>query len=473
MRRAASGYRTHVGPRSFTDAPVRVRFAPSPTGSLHLGSAFVAVANAAFARAHGGALLLRIDDTDAARSSSEVAIELPFLVRWLGIMWDELVHQVDRSDAHVAALERLVVEGSAYRCFCDVERLRQVREAQVAAGAPPRYDGACRDLTDDVVQELVRADRPSVVRLRVDASCDVVVRDVIHGEVTIPAGSFGDPALSRSDGSVGYLLASVVDDVDYAITHVIRGEDHLPNAARQQLLFEALHAPVPTWAHLPLLRDVDGSKLSKRAPLGTLDELVAEGYLPVSIRRYLAELAGQGAVDLLAREHAGFDLERVSAGAPRVDRDRLDSIGREDMAALDLELLLGERPVTVADDMRGLLRELAATSPTRGVLRRELRAVLDGPTDGVDPDTLHVLELAAAQLEAVETADPGWADGFLQAYREHGRAHGLAVRDLLQPLRRALTGSAHGPALAVVLAALGRDEALRRVRAGGNEGVVG
>jgi glutamyl-tRNA synthetase len=470
--------------------PVRVRFAPSPTGVLHLGGAFVALANAAFARANGGAFVLRIDDTDQSRSRDEDAFGLLRLLRWLELDWDEgPVHQHGRDAVYAAALARLEQSEVVYPCFCGTSRLEELRAAQLAAGQPPRYDGRCRDLDPGEVARSLEAGAPHVLRYRVPDGVDVEVDDLLRGRVVVPAGSFGDPVLVRSDGSVGYLLASVADDVDLGITHVIRGEDHLTNTARQLLLFTELDAPVlPVFAHLPLLRGTDGRKLSKRDPLGTLDELCDEGFLPRTVRRYLAELLGHGAVDLCPPDGSrpAFDLLAVKPGAaPRVDRARLESLGREDMAELPLDELLVGTYATASERNEPLVRELAAAAPSQVALRGELRLVFDGPGIG---DLTVVLPMAlpdAAARAAAEAAlevcvqhlrvdidsgprggeDAHWALPFLDRTRTQAQAAGMSVGQLLRPLRLALTGETSGPRLELVLAAVGAREALRRVHA--------
>ncbi|MEO6866782.1 MAG: glutamate--tRNA ligase [Gaiellales bacterium] len=484
--------------RFSSDSPVRVRFAPSPTGALHLGSAFVALANAAWARGSEGALVLRIDDTDQQRSHDRDVADLLRLVRWLGIEWDEgPIYQSRRADIYRSALDRLLqLDGAgAYPCFCGVARIDELRAAQVAAGEPPRYDGRCRRLPKDEVDAALASGAPHVLRFAVPEGRDVTFEDLVHGEVTFPAGSFGDPVLCRADGSAGYLLASVVDDIDLGITHVIRGEDHLANSARQLLLFEALKAPaLPAFAHLPLLRDTDGRKLSKREPLGTLDELVDEGFLPVTVRRYLAELLGQDAIDLLSGsddQGERFALSRISTGAPRVDRTRLESLGREDIAALSLEQLLEGTELVASDQIAPIVMEIAAASPSRVALRGELRLVFDGPGAGDLPHVIDIampapetrvtanaaLDLAVVALreaiakdvadakdsKGVAVADDGWAAVMLASYRAAGKEKGMGTRDVLRPLRIALTGSIGGPGLGLVLRAIGAREALRRV----------
>ena len=209
------GYRDTVTLRTPTNQPLRVRFAPSPTGALHLGSALVALANGALARAGDAALVLRIDDTDAARSRESDTDDLIRLTRWLGVEWDEgPIRQRDRVDRHRAALDDLHARGLAYPCFCGKARLDELREQQQKTGLPPRYDGRCRALTPEEVAEQLEAGAPHVLRFAVEPNRDVTFEDLVHGSVSVPAGSFGDPVLCRADGAPGYLLASVVDDIE-------------------------------------------------------------------------------------------------------------------------------------------------------------------------------------------------------------------------------------------------------------------
>lgn len=471
-----------------SDAGVRVRFAPSPTGALHLGSALVALANAAYARAAAGTFVLRIDDTDRVRSTSESALDLLRLLRWLGIGWDEGPHyQHDRGERYEQALAQLTTAGDAYPCFCTEERLARLRTQQIADNQPPRYDGRCRHLPAGEVAKSLAAGTPHVLRFALPEGRDVTIDDLVHGPVVVPASAYGDPVLRRADGSVGYLLATVVDDADLRITHVVRGDDHLTNTARQIALFEALGADattVPRFAHLPLLRDSTGAKLSKRAPLGTLDELVDDGFLPVTVRRYLAELLGQGAVDLLADDAPAFQLGLVGTGAPRVDRTRLESIGREDMARLPLAELLDGSGVVSTHWREPLVRELAESSATRVALQRELTAAFDGP--GVrdleelfaeaapDAAAQAAFEIAFAAavtwLRAlVDLADADnlandWAQVAVREFRGIAKANDVPLRTLLHPLRIAWTGRERGPGLDLLLAAMGPQDALGRVQ---------
>ncbi|MCW2950352.1 MAG: glutamyl-tRNA synthetase [Thermoleophilia bacterium] len=464
---------------------VRVRFAPSPTGTLHLGSALVALANAAFARAHDGALVLRIDDTDRVRSTDDHALDVLRLLRWLDIDWDEgPLYQHQRAELHARALDQLTEHGAAYPCFCTEERLADVRARQIASGEPPRYDGRCRHLDRSQAAKSVAAGTPHVLRFALPDDRDVVIDDLVRGPITIPRGASGDPVLRRADGTVGYLLSSVVDDLDLGITHILRGEDHLTNTARQIMLFEAFGATrdtLPQFAHLPLLRDVSGAKLSKRSPLGTLDELVDAGFLPVTVRRYLAELLGQDAVDLLAPASPPFDLERVGTGAPRVDSTRLYSLGRDDFSRLPLADLLADCSVDITRVAEPAVREIAASSATRLEFRAELHALFDGPganeiammlaaaADHDEQQTANMnqaLDIAVRLLRTTEDSSlsDDWARQLVSEYRSQGKAAGYSVRQLLHPLRLALTGAERGPGLDLIVAAIGATDALGRVQ---------
>lgn len=461
-----------------TRPPVRVRFAPSPTGSLHLGSALVALANAAHARAGaGGTLVLRIDDTDMERSSTVYEHALVRLLGWLGIEWDEgPFNQSERLDTYASAIDALLTTGAAYPCFCSPERLEELQEEQRRAGEPPRYDGRCLALDPSEASAAVNAGAPHVLRMRTPDEGDITFLDLVRGQVRIPARAFGDPVLCRTDGSPGYLLASVVDDLEFDITHIIRGEDHLVNTAKQLLLMRALGATTdePRFAHLPLLRDEDGRKLSKRSPLGTLDELADAGYLARSVRRYLAELLGQYATDLL-EPGAPFDLTRVPIGAPRVDRDRLDSIAREDMASIDVEPVIATLGVPAHPALIALTRELAPDCTTVIELRGELQRIVDGPGTEDLPIILGELfgagdavrragDALGVALEMLRAAGDGAEGAELQrVIRASGADAGFKAPEILRPVRAALSGSTGGPPLGMLIDAIGTVEAIGRV----------
>lgn len=472
-------------------ADERLRFAPSPTGALHMGSAMVAVANAAIAR-EGGTLVLRIDDTDDARADAAHVGSLLRLLGWLGVAWDEgPVRQSERVAQHSAALATLAAAGETYPCFCSQERLAELRARQLAQAEPPRYDGRCRGLSDSARRQMQADGDPATVRLATDPGRDVSFVDEVRGSVTVPAGSHGDPVLARADGSAGYLLASVVDDINLGITLVVRGEDHLVNTARQQALFVALGAEPPRTAHLPLLRSADGRKLSKRdadAAGGALAALAANGTPPAAVRRYLGELLGQGAIDPVAAAAPAFRFDRVPHGAPRLDLDRLRDLAVSEFAATDDDALRQFATAVVDVPLAAphrLLRELAGAAPDSAAFAAQARTTLGAPDAasvhaqlGAHPVAAAALNFAAealAQREAASDDDSETAaEAWLVSVRAHARS-GAGMRATLQPIRIALTGATGGPGLDLIVAALGLAESRRRLLAAlrGDSGASG
>ncbi len=327
------------------DQTVRVRFAPSPTGTLHIGSARTALYNFLFARHTGGCFILRIDDTDAARSDAALEASIMGDLRWLGLAWDEgpdsggpsgPYRQSERLERHRAAAGELLESGLAYRCFCPEERLERLRREALAAGQTPRYDRRCLALPADEVRRRLDAGEPAAVRFKVPAG-EVVVDDLIRGQVVIGADALSDPIIVRSDGVAGYNFATVVDDRDMGITHVIRGDDHLTNTARQQLLFEALGGPVPRFAHHSMVLGPDGGKLSKRHGATAVGDYRELGYLPEAIVNYLALLGwshGEDEVLELDRLVREFELEKLSPSPAVFDLAKLDWLDHERIMAL-------------------------------------------------------------------------------------------------------------------------------------------
>ena len=463
------------------DAPphsgsVRVRFAPSPTGDLHLGSALVALANAAFVRATHGVFVLRIDDTDQERSDPELTRAIINELQWLGISWDEgPLLQSERTAHYQRALDQLVRDGHVYPCFCSEARLDEVREAQRSAGQPPRYDGACRELTAENVTARIEGGARPAMRLRVPTR-DGVIEDLMRGQVAAPAGSFGDFILQRGSGAFMYQFASVIDDIDLGITHVIRGEDHLANTARQLAIFAAMGVEPPAFAHLPLLRSPAGRKLAKRDPLGTLGQLRDQGYLPEVIRRYLAELLGVGDVDLLAADAAPFDISRVSVGsAPMVDPARLASLGRESSARGGIASALqqlADAGVSVPPRWELVVEELMPGAATSRELVASVQSLL---TEPAREDVHAVLEqihgsagpsgdaLAAILADVISDHGLDSADDSAAVIAGWKAASGLTGGVAMRTLRALLTGAEHGPPLGLIMVAIGTEDALSRL----------
>jgi nondiscriminating glutamyl-tRNA synthetase len=466
---------------------VRVRFAPSPTGTLHIGSARTALFNWLFARHSGGDFVLRVDDTDLLRSEDRHESAILADLRWLGLGWDEgpdiggpcaPYRQSERLESYRRAADGLLAAGSAYLCFCPEQRLEELRTAALAEGRLPRYDRRCLGLSAEEVQRRLAGGERAVVRFAVPPG-EIVIDDALRGPVVVGSDAIGDFIIVRSDGIAGYNFASVVDDRDMGITHVIRGDDHLTNTARQLLLFAALDAVPPRFAHHSLVLGPDGGKLSKRYGATSVGEFRELGYLPQAIVNYLALLSwshGDDEVLTTARLIAEFELDKLSLSAPIFDQAKLDWLAHEHVMALapDVhERLFGERlPAGTPPQAAAALA--AAFQPSLvayGQAAALAAAVLEPPSLPVE--LAHQVSAAAAELgafralraEAASWLPPEAARDLLAAYRAWGKERGTGARLLLMPLRIALTGAEHGPDLHFVLAALGRDETLSRIDA--------
>ena len=466
---------------------MRVRFAPSPTGSLHIGSARTALFNWLFARHHGGRFVVRVEDTDASRSDSRHEEAILADLRWLGLGWDEgpdvggpygPYRQSERLEVHQAEARGLLERGVAYHCFCSEERLAELRARQMAEGRTPRYDRRCLALGEEEVDGRLAAGEPAVLRLKVREG-EVVVNDLIRGPVAFSTGAVGDFIILRSDGTAGYNFTVVVDDRDMAITHVIRGDDHLTNTVRQLLLFEALGAEPPAYAHHSMIHGEGGGKLSKRHGATAVGEYRERGYLAEAVVNYLALLSwSHGKDEVLGRDRlvADFALEKLGASPAIFDQAKLDWLDHEWILALDPavhERLFAERlPAGTPPQAAAALA--AAFQPSLvayGQAPELAAAVLEPPAV---PDALRPLVAAAGEqlgelrrrrADAAAWLAPDEARVFLAGYRGWGKDRGLAAKDLLMPLRVALTSAEHGPELHYVLAALDRAETLTRLDA--------
>ncbi|MDY4522424.1 MAG: glutamate--tRNA ligase [Atopobium sp.] len=328
--------------------PVRVRFAPSPTGKLHIGGARTAIYNWAFARAHGGTFILRIDDTDPTRSTDENTQIILRAMRWLGLDWDEGPEvggdygpywQTERLDIYRDAAQRLVDEGKAYYCFCTPQKLEEDRKAaQQRHDSFQGYQRTCRHLDPAQARKRVEAGEPYTIRIKVpEERGDVVIHDAVHGDVTFNAKELDDFILFRSDGTPTYNFATVVDDADMRITHIIRGDDHLSNTPRQVMVYEALGAPIPTFAHISMILGADGKKLSKRHGATSVEEYRDGGYDSDAFVNYLALLgwALDGQTTIIPRKVLAeqFSLDHVSKNPATFDQAKLDWINGEYLAA--------------------------------------------------------------------------------------------------------------------------------------------
>jgi len=462
---------------------VVTRFAPSPTGFLHIGGARTALFNWLFARRHGGSFLLRIEDTDRARSSDEAVAAIYDGLRWLGLDWDgDAMLQSTRAARHVEAAERLLATGAAYHCWATVDELTAMRERAKAEARPFRYDGRWRDRDPAEAPAGV----PPVVRLRAPLAGETVIRDLVQGEVTVANAQLDDMVLLRADGTPTYMLAVVVDDHDMGITHVIRGDDHLSNAFRQYQLYRALDWPVPEFAHVPLIHGADGAKLSKRHGALGVDAYRDMGYLPEALCNYLLRLGwSHGDDEVIAQEQAiaWFDLGAVGRSAARFDFARLGNLNgiymrRADPARLAalVEPLIERRlgcdlaPSARARVRRGLdaLRDRAKSivdladaamiyaQDTAPLARPEAAALLTPEACG------HLLRLRAF-LERLEPWTAAALELAVRDYVENAGEPRPKLRDIAQPLRVAMTGSTVSPPIFEVMETLARELVLARL----------
>ena len=462
-----------------------LRFAPSPTGMLHIGGARTALFNWLYARHTGGTFLLRIEDTDRERSTPEAVAAILNGMRWLGLDWDgPEIYQFARAARHREVAERLLAEGRAYRCYATAEELTEMRVAQKAARQPLRYDGRWRDRAPGPAE----AGKPFVVRLKARQEGETIVRDVVLGDVRFENSQLDDMVLLRSDGTPTYMLAVVVDDFDMGITHVIRGADHLNNAARQLQIIEQMGWPVPVYGHLPLINGPDGAKLSKRHGALAVEAYRDMGYLPETMRNYLLRLGwSHGDDEIISTEQAiqWFNLDSIGKSPARMDFKKLDNHNGhyirqtpDDVLAAEVVAFL-ERltpPQILPETARARLKAAMPYLKERARTLLELSQsaeflYTDGPR-GLDEAAARLLTpegraALAAALPALEATD--WTAPALEAAaRQHAEAQGLKLGQVAQPLRAALTGKASSPPLFEMLALLGRDESLNRLRAYAN-----
>ncbi|WP_310496526.1 glutamate--tRNA ligase [Sandarakinorhabdus sp.] len=470
---------------------VVTRFAPSPTGFLHIGGARTALFNWLFARHHGGEFHLRIEDTDRARSTDAAIAAILDGMTWLGLNWDgDVVYQFARADRHAQVAHQLLAAGHAYRCYATPAELEALRDAQRAAKQPMRYDGRWRDRTD------WPADQPFVIRMKAPKDGAVTIDDKVQGPVTVANAELDDMVLLRSDGTPTYMLAVVVDDHDMGVTHVIRGDDHLNNAFRQLALIRAMDAieggwPDPVYAHIPLIHGADGAKLSKRHGALGVDAYRDEmGLLPEAVENYLLRLGwGHGDDEFISRAQAiqWFDLDGVGRSPSRFDIKKLESVNGHYLRAADD----GRLTALIAPGVAAALgREL--TSEDRDLLHRSMHELkkrasnLNELTAGslfylrsrpipMDDAAAKLLASAApGLLDRVRDRLAAQNDWTVPALEDMARAmaldEGLKLGQIAQPLRAAVTGAAQSPGLFDVMALLGRDEVLGRIAdaAGGN-----
>src|SRR6267142_804128 len=460
---------------------VRVRFAPSPTGSFHVGGARTALFNWAFARHHKGVFILRIEDTDRSRSTDEHIEQILDVLRWLGLDWDEGppapgYRQTERFDIYRAHAERLVAEGRAYRCRCTPETLDALREAARAQKEQFRYPGTCREA--DVPES-----EPHALRLRIPTEGATVVNDLIHGPVTFEHSQLDDWILVRTDGTPTYNFCVVVDDVTMKITHVIRGNDHLSNTPKQILCYEALDYPVPEFAHVSMILGTDRSRLSKRHGATSVQAFRDEGIPADAMVNYLARLGwshGDQEIFSRARLVELFDIKDVASSGAIFDQTKLLWLSQQYMKTMDslrlaelTEPFIAKAGLTVPRD-RGWLTRVVDTLKERAQTLVELveagRFYFERPREYEAKAAQKLFTAEGAQRLDRLAKRLGELDGFTHEaiealYREQTAALGLKLVDLAQLTRLAVTGKTASPPLFEVLALLGRDETLARLTA--------
>lgn len=466
---------------------VVTRFAPSPTGFLHIGGARTALFNWLYAKRHGGKFMLRIEDTDRKRSTQPAVDAILEGLRWLELDWDdEPVFQLSQIDRHVEVVEAMLASGHAYKCYATNEELADLRTTAQAENKRFLYDGRWRDRDSSEAPEGVKP----AIRLKAPQEGETVINDLVQGEVRVANAELDDMVLLRADGTPTYMLAVVVDDHDMGITHVIRGDDHLNNAFRQVQVFNAMGWDLPKFAHIPLIHGADGAKLSKRHGALGVEAYRDMGLLPAAIRNYLLRLGwSHGDLEIISTNEAIklFDLEGVGRSPSRFDMTKLENTNSQYMREADADMLLEAIDPILAEKLSRPLKtheaqRLAAGMPS---LQQRAKTLLDlavGAEIFMDeapfsrsPKAEKLLQhegaaanlaTATAALDAIPNED--WNEDAIQdALRAAAEAADIKLGKLAQPLRAAMTGSDASPSLFEVAAILGSEETLRRARAAG------
>jgi glutamyl-tRNA synthetase, bacterial family len=465
---------------------VITRFAPSPTGFLHIGGARTALFNWLYAKHTGGKMLLRIEDTDRQRSTPEATAAIIDGLKWLELDWEgEPISQFARADRHREVAEELVRRGKAYYCHATPEELEQMREEARAAGKPPRYDGRWRDRDPSEAPAGVKP----AIRIKAPLDGETVVHDLVQGDVRFPNKDLDDFIILRSDGTPTYMHAVVVDDHDMGVTHVIRGDDHLTNAARQTIIYEAMGWDVPVWAHVPLIHGSDGAKLSKRHGALGVDAYRAMGYLPSALRNYLVRLGwSHGDDEVMTTEQMieWFDVKDINRSAARFDFQKLEALNGIHMRQMDdrelTKVFLDTLPyieggnafLAKLNDTRR--EQLVQAMPGLKERAKTLVELLDGAQFLFADRPLTLDEKAAALLDdearkmlgellvELEAIAEWSAESTEAVVRDFAERTGRKLGKVAQPLRAALCGRTTSPGIFDVLAVLGREESLARIR---------
>jgi glutamyl-tRNA synthetase len=463
---------------STTSAPVVTRFAPSPTGYLHIGGGRTALFNWLYARGRGGKFLLRIEDTDRERSTPEATAAILRGLTWLGLDWDgDVVSQFERRDRHAEVAHEMLARGTAYKCFSTREEIDAFRAAEEAAGRYPVFLSPWRD-----ADSAAHPDAPYVIRMKAPRTGETIIADEVQGRVVIRNETLDDMIVLRSDGTPVYMLAVVVDDHDMGVTHVIRGDDHLNNAARQQMVYDAMGWQVPVWAHIPLIHGPDGKKLSKRHGATGVEEYQAMGYPAAGMRNYLTRLGwAHGDAEIFTSEEAMqmFDLSGIGRAPARLDYKKLENTCGHHMAMADDAALLHELKaylaaaglpaLTVHQEARmklalPFLKKSAKTFPE--ILEKASFLMTSRP---VLPDTKAAEALDTVSRGILKSLTPrlqnaSWTKEALEPILTEAAAeHGLGFGKLAAPLRAAIAGKSVTPSVYDMMLVIGRDETVARL----------
>lgn len=467
-------------------SPVVTRFAPSPTGFLHIGGARTALFNWLYAKKHGGKMLLRIEDTDRERSTEAAIGAILDGLKWLELGWDgEVIYQFARAARHREVAEQLLADGKAYRCYATAEELTAMREKARAEGRTRLYDGLWRDRDPATAPSDVKP----TIRLRAPQTGETVIEDQVQGRVVWQNENLDDLVLLRGDGNPTYMLAVVVDDHDMGVTHVIRGDDHLINAARQKQIYDAMGWTLPSMSHIPLIHGPDGSKLSKRHGALGVDAYRAMGYLPAALRNYLVRLGwSHGDQEIFSTEEmiAAFDLASVGRAAARFDFAKLESLNGHYIRHADDQSLVkmfedvldhvpgrSELKAKLNDTTRAQLVKAMPALKERAKTMIELidgayfifadrPLELDAKAQALlTPENRKLIGQLHSALEKVETWSGANTEAALRAFAEE---NSLKLGAVAQPLRAALTGRTTSPGIFEVLDVLGRQESLGRLK---------
>ncbi|SNR90581.1 glutamate--tRNA ligase [Desulfurobacterium atlanticum] len=471
---------------------VRVRFAPSPTGYMHVGNARTALFNYLFARHHNGTFILRIEDTDVERHSEDAVNVIYDALKWMGLDWDEgplkggdfgPYRQSKRMDIYQKYIEILKEKGLVYECFCTKEELDKMRQEQLKRGLPPKYSGKCRHLTDEEREKLKKEGRKPVLRFKVPQDRTVIWKDLVKGAISIGADQLGgDFVIVRSNGMPVYNFVVVIDDALMEITHVIRGEDHISNTPKQILLYEAFGFKVPEFAHLPMILGEDRSKLSKRHGSTSVAEFKEKGYLPEAFTNFIALLGWypKDGKEILSRDELieRFDIKDVNSSPAIFNFEKLNWMNREYIKAYDIskltELIIPylekagfdiekfdrkwlEKVVEVTRDYLTVLSDAPTYMET--FLKDEFEIEKDA-AEFMDEDRLNVVEKF---LEKVESLDEIDGDIFKKIVKETGKELKVKGKNLFMPIRVGLTGKMKGVELDILVSLLGKDRVIKRL----------